>query len=280
MIKRFRWLIDLLLLTLIMWVVAGIITGVAGYFLYELPAPAAHKNLQQAKAGKQIRARSDYAVIKERDLFKVAKAGPVADKPKPQEDVVRPVAEMGITLKGTITGPERYARAIIEEKRAQDLYAVGDKIKGARILAIYRNKVILEVNGQEQMLVVEEDKGAASRTDRTARTARRTKQPAAPVSGGLNNIMSNLDEYIGRARVAPYFKGGQPYGFRVSNVDRSSLIYELGVRSGDVIRSVNGIPVRSPEDAFAAYQKLQNESSVDVELERRGSAVNLTVPLQ
>ncbi|MBN1635753.1 MAG: PDZ domain-containing protein, partial [Deltaproteobacteria bacterium] len=97
---------------------------------------------------------------------------------------------------------------------------------------------------------------------------------------GMSDIMSNLDEYIGKARVIPYFKGGEPYGFRVSNVDKESIIYELGVRSGDILRSVNSIPIRSPEDAFKAYQDLQNDPSVEVEIERGGQPTTLTVPLQ
>jgi len=62
-------------------------------------------------------------------------------------------------------------------------------------------------------------------------------------------------------------------------VDNDSPLYGVGVRSGDVIRSVNGIPVRSPEDAFKAYQQLGNQSSVQVELERGGSSLSVTVPV-
>ena len=96
----------------------------------------------------------------------------------------------------------------------------------------------------------------------------------------MTSIMKNLDQYIGSARVVPYFKGGEPYGFRVSNLKEGTMVYEIGVRSGDIIRSVNGIPIRTPEDAFNVYQELQNQSAVDVELERAGESNTISVPLQ
>jgi general secretion pathway protein C len=96
---------------------------------------------------------------------------------------------------------------------------------------------------------------------------------------GASPIMKNLDQFIGKARVVPYFKGGEPYGFRVSNLGSDAKAYGLGVRAGDIIRSVNGVPVRTPEDAFKAYQDFQNEPNVQMELERNGQSVTVSVPM-
>ena len=275
-------MIDLGILTLTLWVLSGIITTIAGHLLYEPPRPAAAP--QALPTQKQAsKTRGYYDVIMQRDLLKVARSGPKSDRAPVEEDIVRPLAEMGLTLKGTITGSKEIARAIIEEKRQQEIYQVGDRIKGAELLAIYRNKVIMDVGGQEQMLVVEEAKGSTPSAARPRAAAPGAPTLSGPEPGdlsGLSNIMQNLDEYIGKARVVPYFKGGEAYGFRVSNVERESMIYDLGVRSGDVIRAVNGQPIRTPEDAFKLYQEMQNETAVEVELERRGSSINLTVPLQ
>jgi len=279
MINRFKWLLELFVLTLFAWVAAGIITSIAGHVLYEPPGPQGKLDIQVSKRNKVSKGKAEYDVIVERDLLQVGKSSSSANAAPVEKDVVRPIAEMGLTLKGTITGPKEIARAIIEEKREQKSYKIGEEVKGATVLAIYRNKVIMDVNGQEQMLVIEETK-----TKPTGPT-RRTRAPSSPgssVSGpsGMSSIMKNLDQYIGSARVVPYFKGGEPYGFRVSNLKEGTMVYDLGVRSGDIIRSVNGIPIRTPEDAFNAYQEMQNESSVEVELERKGESTTIAVPLQ
>lgn len=277
--RRLTWLIQLSILTLFAWVIAGIITTVAGYFLYSVPTPKGKIVHQDPlRKGKQL-ARNDYNIIVERDLLKVSRTSPTSGQGTIDKDVVRPIAEMGLALKGTIAGPKEIARAIIENKNEQKIYKIGDEIMGATLLAVFRNKVIMDVNGQEQMLVIEEggQKTGVSQPDVPSRTLGR---PVAAGSQGINSIMKNLDQFIGKARVVPYFKGGEPYGFRVSNLGSDAKAYGLGVRAGDIIRSVNGISVRTPEDAFKAYQDLQNESNVQLGLERNGQPVTVSVPLK
>ncbi|MGC9325323.1 MAG: type II secretion system protein N [Desulfomonilia bacterium] len=283
--KQYRWIVELVVITLFLWVGAGIITTIAGHVLYEYPHAQLGKQHHSLQAKKASPTKGIYDIIVQRDLFQVAKKRPASSDVPIEQDVIRPVAEMGLTLRGTITGPKEVARAIIEEKNDQMIYKLGEKVKGATILAIYRNKVIMDVNGQEQMLIVEETKGPLHASTSRRREPRSPPRPSVPEPrdegpSGLTDVMRNLDQYIGKARVVPYFREGEPYGFRVSNVTDDALIYELGVRSGDIIRSVNGMPIRTPEDAFAAYQELQNESTVDLELERQGETTTITVPLK
>ena len=284
MIKHMPWIVRILALTLFAWVGAGIIVNTVGYFLYSYPSPAQKHAVQESSRHAGTQTKTAYDIISERDLLKVSRSTPASLQQQPEEDVVRPIAEMGLALKGTIAGPKEIARAIIEDRREQKSYKIGDEIKGAILLAIYRNKVIVDVGGQEQMMVIEDVETKAKAPVVAAGAPRAARPPRGlptPADGsGLTNVMKNLDEYIGKARVVPYFKGGEPYGFRVSNLSSDAMIYELGVRSGDVIRSVNGISIRTPEDAFKAYQQFQNESSVQVELERNGEPTTVTVPLR
>jgi general secretion pathway protein C len=280
--RRYKWTAELIMLALFVWVFAGIVTSIAGYILYEPPQPQKKAEVAAAHAKKSPKTKSTYEVIATRDLFKVAKTGPAGNRTL-SGDVVRPLAEMGLALKGTITGPKEIARAIIEESSEQKLYRIGESVKGATIIGIFRNKVIMDVNGQEQMLVVEETKSGPS----TASTgpASRERMPRFPrtsgiaAASGITEAMKNMDQFLGRARVVPYYRGGQPYGFRVSDVAEGARIYELGVRSGDIIKSINGIPIRSPQDALNAYQELEKNTSVDLELERQGQTTRVTVPM-
>lgn len=281
--RQFTWLIQLAVLTLFAWVIAGIITTVAGYFLYEVPVPREKVSVQESQKKEKKRSREEYNVIIDRDLLKIAQAGPASGRDGIDKDAVRPIAELGLILKGTIAGPSEIARAIIESKNEQKIYKINDEIMGATLLAIFRNKVIMNVNGQEQMLVMEESPSADKAPGVSGPVGpSRVSRGMGPMgaSSGMTSVMKNLDEYIGKARVIPYFKGGEPYGFRVSNLGSDAMVYDLGVRAGDVIRSVNGTPIRTPEDAFKAYQQFQNESSVQIELERNGQPVSVNVPIK
>ncbi len=69
-----------------------------------------------------------------------------------------------LVLRGTISGDERDARAVIvdDKEKKQDLYQVGDAVQGALITAIERGKVILEFNGRKQFLLIKERKNGAN----------------------------------------------------------------------------------------------------------------------
>jgi len=278
--KRYQWLIHLAILTVFIWVIVGIVWSITGHIFYKIPTPERHTSVMVESHRRKPVDRRSYDIIKTRGLFDIQTKGALPAGGVDQ-DKDRPIAEMGISLKGTITGPEAWARAIIDDKGKQQLYKVGDEIMGARVLAIFRNKVIMEVNGQEQQLVPEEPGARKARGGPAmGRAMPASLQGNMPPPADMTGVMQNMEQFLGKARVVPYFKQGEPYGFRISNVDNDSPLYGVGVRSGDVIRSVNGIPVRSPEDAFKAYQLLGNESTVQVELERGGTSMSVTVPVK
>ncbi len=49
----------------------------------------------------------------------------------------------------------------------------------------------------------------------------------------------------------------------------------MGLRNGDIIKSVNKQPVDNPEKAFEAYQKLKEESQIEVVVRRNNKDVTL-----
>lgn len=279
--RRYKLIAVMVMITLFIWVIAGIITGVVGHMLYEPPRPGKAVEVTKINKNRQHRSKNDYDVITSRDLLKVNKAKPAGDQPI-AGDAERPLAQMGIALRGTITGPSEIARAIIEEAGDQKLFRIGETIKGATLIAIFRNKVIMDVNGQQQMLIVEETQSSTRVASRSpgSREPRRPRISSAAGASGVPQAMRNMDQLIGNARVVPYYRGGQPYGFRVSDVVEGSEIYNHGMRSGDIIKSVNGVPIRTPQDALSAYQELQNGSTVQLEVERQGTTTSLNIPLR
>ena len=49
-----------------------------------------------------------------------------------------------------------------------------------------------------------------------------------------------------------------------------SLYTNLGIRSGDILKSVNGEEVTSPTKALELYEKLKTSDNVTLDIERRG----------
>ncbi|HOX42451.1 MAG TPA: hypothetical protein PK668_02585 [Myxococcota bacterium] len=96
-------------------------------------------------------------------------------------------------------------------------------------------------------------------------------------SGGWSERTSCL---ASQARIVPALKDGKPNGFKLFAIRPGSLHAELGIMNGDVIQSVNGIELSSPEQALEAYTRLRTASELVVQLERRGQPRKHTYRLE
>lgn len=83
--------------------------------------------------------------------------------------------------------------------------------------------------------------------------------------------LGNLNELAMQARIVPAFRDGVPQGFKLFSIRPGSLYEQLGLKNGDVIVSINGYRMNSPERALELYSALTNAQHLGVELEREGS---------
>ncbi len=130
--------------------------------------PAAKKTSQASIAGSE--SKDDYQIIVTRNIFgAVLEQEAVAREEKKPAEPEPEKTTLTLTLLGTVSGNERDARAIIvdEKEKKQDIYQIGDAVQGALITEIKRGKVILDVDGKREFLVIKERKegsGAGLRT--------------------------------------------------------------------------------------------------------------------
>lgn len=67
-------------------------------------------------------------------------------------------------------------------------------------------------------------------------------------------------------------------GVNIGNADAVPILGQLGIQNGDVITGVNGLPLTSELDVLNAVQKLQGARSVNLQLQRGGGTITLSVP--
>jgi len=106
-------------------------------------------------------AKQDYRIIVTRNIFGARlDAGEEKKEEEVKPENLEPTS-LKLVLQGTVSGSERDARAIIvdEKEKRQDIYQVGDAIQNAIIKSIERGKVILEVNGKNEVLTIKEREG-------------------------------------------------------------------------------------------------------------------------
>jgi type II secretory pathway component PulC len=92
--------------------------------------------------------------------------------------------------------------------------------------------------------------------------------------------LDNFGQMMKEARLTPHFTGGQPDGFMISNLPRDSFLARMGLRSGDVMKGVNGQKFGSLEEFMQVYQQLQTEPMLQLEVERSNRSETLTYEIR
>jgi general secretion pathway protein C len=92
--------------------------------------------------------------------------------------------------------------------------------------------------------------------------------------------LDNFGQMMREARLTPHFTGGQPDGFMITNLPSNSFLGRMGLRNGDIMKGVNGQKFGSLEEFFQAYQQLQTEPMLQLEVERSNRTETLTYEIR
>jgi general secretion pathway protein C len=245
----------------------------------------------QAIEKKNSHAKSYYQIISTRDLFKTEKIdSPPLEKPPKEEDVNKlEVTDLKLELLGTTTGVGTEPYAVIKQKSnpRQMLYIEGDIIDKALIKTILREKVILVVNGKNQVLLMEKPASRKTRPGVPQRRVNAGKQAGA--SGDENGFVdtialkwadieklkSNAKNLRKKIKIRPHFSKGKMDGYRVYGIRKNSELTKVGLRNGDIISQVNEKEIRTMQDAMGVYGELnalEGKSAMDLGIKRRGKS--------
>ena len=268
--KRYFTILNVLLITAAVFFMVKVFYKVAGAKIDPAPPPkdaARHVIPNETSTRHPL---SDYRAVMDRNLFKT-KTGTGGRPQKLDIESLTPT-ELKLKLLGTVTGNEKEAYAVIEDTdvRRQNLYKVGDTIQNATLKIILREKVVLNVNGKDEILgiekVREEGKTGRSPERKIASTSRNITIKRSQIDTALQDVNTLMKQ----VRIQPHFQNGKPDGLRLTGVRPNSIFYKMGLKSGDIIMGVDGKNIESVDDALKFYQSLQSASRVQLQLKRRG----------
>jgi general secretion pathway protein C len=195
-----------------------------------------------------------------------------------------PISSLNLVLAGVIaSGAGGYA-LISANGQPQEPFAVGQTItENAVLQAVYPDRVVIRRNGALESLLLE---GADNSPAPPEVAMPAVNQTAGVSSGeivretGANQYMVARDQLAAQMRTPDFLKqatvvpssGG---GFLVRRIQPGSLYEKLGMRAGDIIKSVNGQPINTAEDAIRLYQQMSSISSVQMEIMRGGKSESI-----
>jgi general secretion pathway protein C len=91
-------------------------------------------------------------------------------------------------------------------------------------------------------------------------------------------VFADIDGVLKDVRIDPVSVYGQPTGVRVAPIAPGSVFAEIGLKSGDVVREVNGKAVLNPAEAVALLKEMKNGGEFDIRVKgRRSRQIHLIV---
>ena len=177
------------------------------------------------------------------------------------------------------------------------LYREGSSIDNSLVLAVRSSSVVVSGSGGacELLMFGEEEGGAVSKPAATPK-------PAKPISGrnagltdeelddGIEKItdtkyiiqrslvdkaLANQGSLMKTARVIPHDENGRVVGVKLYGIRRTSLLGRLGVRNGDMLRTINGFNMTSPDTALEAYSVLRTANKLTLAVKRQNNEVTI-----
>ncbi|WP_455366985.1 type II secretion system protein GspC, partial [Kaarinaea lacus] len=191
----------------------------------------------------------------------------------PAQPLVVPETRLNLKLRGVFASDDlNAARAIIADARGdEDSYSIGSQVPGGAILnEIYPDRVILEHNGRLETLKLPvedtQDAGAGSSSTAAGGAGSSSSSPGSRARGSnisrssvaqasattadnaallgqyRDALMNDPNSVMGLVNVRPYQRDGQLVGYRIRPGKDRALLRRFGLRSGDVVTAVNGVP--------------------------------------
>jgi general secretion pathway protein C len=275
------WINRVLALLQAMLMAGAVFFGVkAGYrlLLGEL-APCAISRATERESSKNAAAAihpfSEYAVISRRNLFGTQEP---SDRQRISSDIERlRQTRLKLKLRGTISGPEDTACAVIEDAsgKGQFLVKVGDAIQDAVVVMILKGKIVLQVSGREELLEMDQwtsglSASPPSSSSLTPAQVDDRQQVISVKRSQIDEAIKDINQLMKQVRIIPNFNQGKPDGLTISGIPQDSFFSQIGLRSGDILSGVDGKAIESVDDALKLYTGMKSSSRVKLQLKRGG----------
>ena len=178
------------------------------------------------------------------------------------------------------------------------LYREGSSVDGSIVLAVHSSSVVVGAsNGACQLLMFDEDAVVT-----LPPPTRKKSASAKAIDGrkaGLDNeeldegiekisdtkfniqrslvdkVLANQGALMKTARVIPHEDNGRVVGLKLYGIRRTSLLGRLGIRNGDMLRTINGFDMTSPDTALEAYSRLRTTDKLTLAVKRQNNEVSI-----
>lgn len=296
------YVVNLLVIGLASGLVGAAIATYAGYKLLDDKGPRVMRGGQRdplAAAKKPARAeiRASLFDVTRRNVFcsycvPVQPSAAVADKGEEKPSINMDDAELLATL--IAKGDDRWSLATIRFKSNQStrIVAMGSTLEDAEIIKVEERRVTFKKGAQTGYIDLIPGAEGAKKPTPPVPSPMAGTPPAATgnkwqdaLNRGVRMLGPNkyeidrslVNEFIANANVAsqdaaifPHTRDGKADGYRLGRVRPGGIFARLGLRSGDVVNSINNVSISSPDKLLNLYTQLPGANHMTIGITRYG----------
>ncbi len=175
--------------------------------------------------------------------------------------------------------------AILRSGGRERVVAVGEPAFGGRVSAIVPGRVSLDFNGERVDVRLAGVAAAPPAAPAPAIPAGPREDPATPARAMERREMERrlgqeVPRILAETTLVPVTDSGQVAGFTLTRIPEGTLLTDAGLRAGDVLTSINDVPIDSLATLISLWPRLQAESDLRAVVLRNGQPVVLSVHLR
>lgn len=299
LLRKYLWALDLLVIALCAVFLARASASLVSSRLPQLPPP---KAIPRSSSGASELAYSkDFEQTLKRNIFcstcpPILKAPENAETKDERLEPVKTALPIQLVATAMSRAPSLISRSLAmlrdTETKAIGPFGIGQKVKGATVTEIQEKRVYLDNAGKPEYLDLFDEAPAATPSPSIAVAPPPSSSSSDPLSAELDkgikklgehnyeiqrqtleSVLGNMSLLSRSARIVPEIREGKAAGFRLYSVRPDGPFAKIGMQNGDVISSINGLEITSPEKALEVYAKLKSASHLSMQLERNGQRV-------
>ncbi len=243
------------------------------------PLPVAVENTLPAE-----RVGADVDALQAMNLF----GTPAAAPREPTTEVIQET-RLSLVLVGVFVADEAEASsALIARSGAKpELYSIGDQLPGgATLIEVFPDRAVIRRGGARELVRFAESRSISvsrvgpARTATTSRNARVPDEPQQSFAETIEEYRTEIDESpevaLERLGVDPVV-AGQAQGYTLGS--QPALLARTGLKTGDVILSVNGRPVGNVNQDRLELDNIVAQGTARLEVKRGARRFFVTVSL-
>jgi general secretion pathway protein C len=198
--------------------------------------------------------------------------------------LVLAAAPPDLSAVGIVMSARAEARvALLQSGGRTRVVGVGETAFGGRVAAIESDHVAVDFDsGRVRLRLVAGSGASVAAAPVPAAAAEDSPLPARAMD--RREVERRLGEESGRilaeTTLVPAMDAGRVAGFTISRMPDSTVLTDAGLRAGDVLTEVNGVPIDSLATLIGLWPRLQTESALRAVVLRNGQPVSLSVTLR